>query len=196
MILIGGGVLVWDCKIAREALKNQTLEKMEAAKDPNNKASVATVDWEVLKNEKYAYQVRYPKEVKMEYIPSGMKDVDDHGYIIDFRFPIKTIRIYSSRNSRKDRTLQELVEVRNNVGMAIEGGGNSHLEKVVNGKQAFQYRYSFSQGKEYFISVNTVILGVDYYYQIQTILPIDEQYSEAERIYDLFLNTFSLNPVR
>lgn len=41
--------------------------------------------------------------------------------------------------------------------------------------------------------MNTVILGKDYYYQISTILPVgDEQYSKAEKMYDLFLNSFSL----
>lgn len=122
LIIVGVAILIWDStKMAQETLKNQALEEIN--KNTKNSKSVdsATADWQVFRNEKYAYQVKYPKEVKAEYIPSGMKDIDDNGYIIDFRFPIRTIRVYSSKNSRKDRTLQELVQVRNNVGMPIEG---------------------------------------------------------------------------
>ena len=195
LIIVGVAILIWDYKMAQETLKNQALEEIENTKNSKSVDS-ATADWQVFRNEKYAYQVKYPKEVKAEYIPSGMKDIDDNGYIIDFRFPIRTIRVYSSKNSRKDRTLQELVQVRNNIGMPIEGGSHDYLEKIINGTQAFQYRYSFSNKEVgYYISVNTVILGKDYYYQISTILPVgDEQYSKAEKMYDLFLNSFSLSP--
>lgn len=155
-----------------------------------------TSSWKTYRNEKFGYQVMYPQETKPVIIPSGEKNSTDDGHIIDFQLNDFSVRVDALKSSHEGKTIDEFVDSKSNVGDPLFSDNiENREEKIIQGERAFQFKsnpFLGMQGTgEMYQTINTLISGNVYYYQIISNIPASSG-QKAKDLYDAFVNSFQL----
>lgn len=177
---------------------NQAGEETATTTTTPSTATGSTTGWKTYQSSRFGYQIMYPSQASYSELENGMQQYGQDGkkgYIVDFIGMTLSIRIDSTDNTRQDKTLEQLVETRNNVGMTIYIGGTPSVVST-NGQRAFQYVSNTAKGEAQ--GVNTVVLGDNYYYQIEATVmtaanPEQPLTKEQRDFYDLFVSTFKVS---
>lgn len=174
---------------------------LQSGSETNNQNGIANrnsnVNFQTYINSKYGYSVSYPINTIISELTSGIENADDKGYIVDFTIGALPIRITATQNSRNDKSLEELIEVRDNIGMPLFVSDKDAYEKIVIlGQPAFVYINTIDQNGAYRRTGKTVLLlGYDYYYQIQTGNQYTPEFTnDKENTFNSFVDTFKIIP--
>lgn len=157
-----------------------------------------TSGWKTYRNEKYGYEAQYPAEGEF-FVAADSAGVNAPYYGSRVIFSSRIVRephdgdydeivVTVHENTRGDRTLEELVEVRQGTGNVIDIY-EPHTEIKVDGVRAWKSINDLN-GRE--IGASVLVLADRYYYVIAIGHQFTSYDSEAEKFYSDFLQYFRL----
>ena len=111
-----------------------TLEEKKLLQEHNigirKEEQIDTSNWKTYRNEKYGFEVKYPATGNVQDVPAGLDHIIS---AVDFNVGGTVIRVSFYKNSRSDKTFQELFQARGGGSMPETGDLINYQQISLNG---------------------------------------------------------------